>query len=416
MRCVVLLGVALAACGDPAPSKRALRVEAAEPAYSPLAGGDVITLRGSGFDASARVSIGGRQSPLVRALTSTSLEVIVPPGAQPGDAEVVVVEDETAVTATGLFHYSTAPVIATVSPERIPAAATEATITVKGSGFRDEGAGDMVVVVDGQFVPDVLVVDDTTLTFLAPRGVAFQQPDLVLANGRGRATRARAFRYILGPNPGLLLFNRFGSAFAMFVDLTTGERTVIPNLRPPSSGMRSVFRDGSGAYWAFTTGNQLGVLDLETQTLTAAIPVQDRISAAVPVGSELYAISRSDNSIGRLDRMTGAYTPVVTGAVSCCGSTSLAYDGARLWFTSRGNDFATVMLNSYDLETATLGTPIPLVNGPPGFRVEEMRVRDGVFYGVGAQSLVRIDPATGAVELVGDAQLGDWYNALEPWD
>jgi len=29
---------------------------------------------------------------------------------------------------------------------------------------------------------------------------------------------------------------------------------------------------------------------------------------------------------------------------------------------------------------------------------------------------VRIDPATGAVELVGDAQLGDWYNALEPWD
>jgi hypothetical protein len=205
MRLVPLVLALLAACGSN-PVVRALRVEQAMPDYGPLGGGTVIALHGTGFATTARVLLGGREAPLVRALDDTRLELVIPPGEQPGDVDVVVFGDAGSVAARGIFRYSIPPSITAISPFDVVGASTDTVITVTGAGFADEGAGDNYVLVDGQPIAKSVVTSDTTMTFVAPAGRVFARPAIEIINQRGRTVAPRAYRYTPGPRPGLLLF------------------------------------------------------------------------------------------------------------------------------------------------------------------------------------------------------------------
>ncbi|CAN5892560.1 hypothetical protein BH11MYX3_BH11MYX3_19600 [soil metagenome] len=393
MRAALLIAPSLAliaACSDG--SSDGPRLDLATPDYGPLVGGTRIVLSGARFGDDVRVLIAGREAPLAHATDDTTVEVVIPPGERPGDAELVVLGKTGTATSAHLFHYSMSPTIDAVSPAEVVFTSTTTQMTVTGRGFLDDGAGEVSVLVDGTLATDVAVIDDTTLTFTAPPGQALVQPDVVVADQRGRALRSRSFRYRPAARGGLLLFNRYGDNFAVFFDPVDNTTVGIPRV-PTAAIYTAVVVDDRGDYWGVDRSRRFGRIDMRTQSLEAPLAVTPLMSTMVRVGSDHIAIDRLTRKIGVFDPATGAFAPIGTTALTCCGSYGIAYDGTTLWFTTRSSTGTAI--NSFDRTTGAIGTPVEVAGGF-GIHIEEMRVLGGVLYATSTdETLLTIDPTTG---------------------
>ena len=397
MRAAALVAVvalaSLAACGG---DEGGVRVERATPPYGPVIGGTRVVIEGGGFDttgAGNRVQIGGREAPLVATVDDATLEVVVPPGDRPGDAEIVVISGDRLGRAAGVFRYSAPPTITAIEPADVLFSAIATRVTVTGSGFADEGAGEVVVTVDGTPVA-AEVESDTRLGFIVPPGRALLEPDVQVIDDRGRALRRRAFRYAPSRRPGLLLFPRTG-LFAIFVDPREGTHLDIPWVAGATIRFSAVVRDDDGAYWALDRARRWGRLDMKTQRLEALLPVQGWMPTVIRTGHDLFALDRNAARFGRFDPGSGVFTPIGDAQLTCCGSYGLAFDGTTYYFTARSVDGAEI--NTVDPVTGAVGTPVPLL-APAGYAVEEMRFLDGTLYATSRDGfLTTIDPRTGVV-------------------
>jgi len=391
----VLIGLAMPACGDdPA---EALRIASASPDYGPLVGGTTITLTGAGFashgGAPIRVLIAGREAPLAAAIDESTLQVVIPFGERPGDAELVVLTDRGTARATGVFHYSAPPSIGAIAPADVLFSSSSTRITITGGGFLDEGAGEVTVAIGGQLATDVAVASDTSLSFTAPSGRAFTEPEIVIADGRGTAIRARGLRYVPSTRGGLLLFPKFGSSFAVFFDPVDNSTVPIPWVGATVTRFTAVVRDEHGTYWGFDRGLRFGRLDLSRQRLEAPLQVGSLSTTVTRVGSEYLALDRASLRLGRVDPLTGSFTAIGSSPIPCCGSYGLASDGTTLYIIARQG--SSVMLNTIDPATGALGTPVP-ITAPPSFHVEEMRFFAGRLYATSRDgTFAAIDPVSG---------------------
>jgi hypothetical protein len=391
--------ILLAACN--APDAPAIRIDAVAPAYGPLAGGTRVEITGDRFtddDAGAtRVLVGGREAPLANAIDDATLEVIIPPGEQPGDVELVVFNRNGTAISNSAFHYAAEPTIATVAPANIVFSQPATTITLTGSGFLDDGAGTSMVLLDGIPVMDVVVTSDTELTFTAPASRALSRPRIEVVNARGVATKERAFRYRPSTRGGLLLFAMTSQTFATFYDPVDKVMVSIPRVGPYTS-LSSVIVDGDGEYWGTErSGNRLGRIDLSTQRFEQAVPITFRLPAMARIDGKQYGFDRFNPRFGSFG-LDGAFTTIGDTALPCCGSYGMAHDGTTLYFAARSG--ADKIINTIDPATGALGTPVKLV-GFPSLHIEEMRFFQGVLYAASRDgSLVTIDPATGAVTFV----------------
>jgi IPT/TIG domain len=388
-----MLAVVVASCAD---APIGPRIDHVTPPYGPMLGGTRVTITGAGLTSNGaapnRVLIAGREAPLVVTVDDSTLEVVIPPGDQPGDAELVLWNHNGNATTTQQFHYSTPPTVSAVNPAEVLYSSTTTRVAVTGSGFLDEDAGDVMVVVDGQVATDVVTNSDTSLTFTAPAGRALASPDIELVDDRGRATRARAFRYTPSERGGLLLFPTFG-AFAVFYDPVDNSTVSIPWAVSPTQRFTAVVADDHGEYWATDRAQRFGRIDMNRQELEAPIFTNGRFPTMIRVGADYFALERNTLRFGRFDPDTGGFTAVGTAAIPCCGSFGLAAAG-RMYFTSR--TAGVVSLNTIDVDTGAIGTPVA-ITGPVGFHVEEMRFFGGRLYAASRNgSLVTIDPTTGA--------------------
>lgn len=404
-----LLGLAAAACAEPSAG---LRVDGATPPYAPLAGGTEIAVAGVGFSTATRVSVAGREAPLVRMIDAHTLGVVVPPGARPGAAELVVFDGTTSTTAPGIFHYSAPPTLATTAPTEV-VYTDSPQMTLTGSGFLDEGAGPPLVLVDGLPASDVRVLDDGTLTFPWWPGVPLVRPTIQVTNARGTATLARAFRYRPSAHDGLLLFPATEDALADFFDPTDNSLITIPYVTPVPSRYTAVVRDGAGDYLVLDRGQRFGRLDPATTTIEHPLQASTLLPTIVAAYGGYYAIDRIGLRIGAFDPATGAFTPRGAAQVPCCGSYGLAFDGTTLYMAARSTTGVGVTITPVS-PAGELGTPVPIVASSQ-FHVEEMRFFHGVLYAASRDgALVTIDPATGATTLV--PVPSQRYKAMEVFD
>lgn len=374
-------------------------ITAATPPYGPVVGGTHITVTGSGFASAGagpnRALIGGREAPLVATVDDDTLEILIPPGQQPGDAEVIVFNANGTARATGVFRYSTPPQISSVSPART-GYATPSFMAVTGSGFRDEGAGEARILLNGQPVGAVEVLDDTRLSFIAPPGEPLDEPDLELVNGRGQVLHRRAFRRVPSASPGLLMFPH-GAAFAFYYNPHDGSFVSIPWVNFPQLRLTAVVRDANDDYWGMESNSRrFGRLDFRTQQLESPVSTFGWHPTMVRVGSEHYAIDRDTLRFGRFDPATGFFDDIGTESVSCCGSYGLAFDGTTLYMV--GREKGVTFITTVDPETGAFGDRV-IISTPANLHVEEMRFFDGVLYASNRNgTLITIDPATGATE------------------
>jgi streptogramin lyase len=405
-----LLVLVVAACGQ---EPTTLRIESASPEYAPVIGGTTIRIIGTGFVSDEggpnRVLIASREAPLSRTIDDTTLEVVLPPGEGPGDAEVVVLNRHGNARATGILRYSAPPTIEALSPADVVFSSGATVVTLTGRGLLDEGAGEVSVIVDGQLGTDVVVTSDTSLTFVAPVGTALVRPDIELVNSRGSASKQRGFRYTPSERPGLLLFSASGAEFAIFYDPADQSTISIPLAAAPSR-FTAVVRDDRGDYWGAERSRRFGPIDMRTQRLASQSPLQAWLPAMDRVGAEYFAINRSTLRFGKLEPVSGSFTQIGTLAIQCCGSYGLAFDGTTLYYTARQAGTATI--RSIDPTTGIAGTPVSIVT-PPGFHVEDMRFFQGTLYVSTYEGLVTLDPLTGSV--TGPVVPGR-FNAIEVFD
>jgi Flp pilus assembly protein TadG len=144
-----------------------LKVTAISPTSGSTAGGDTVTITGSGFVAGAMsVTFGGATGVAPTVVTSSSLTVTTPPHAA-GNVNVVVnrSSDNASATAPQPFQYGDPPVVTSINPTSGKAGDV---VTITGTGFT--GA---IAVFFGTVAATTFTVDsDTKITVTVPTAPA----------------------------------------------------------------------------------------------------------------------------------------------------------------------------------------------------------------------------------------------------
>ena len=208
-----LAALALAACGQAEPGHGTPDafvavpdpvVASLSPDHGSALGGTTVTITGTGFaDAgAAQVLVGGVAATGVAATGDSSLAFVAPPGTPGETVTITVFNQRGTVTMDGAYTYNELPTVLSVVGT-VPGAGG-ATVTVLGSGFQVNEAGDPTVTVGGKAATNVQVQSDSHLTFTAP---ALTDPpvgsaDLVVENANGTATLAQGYHYT---RPGILM-------------------------------------------------------------------------------------------------------------------------------------------------------------------------------------------------------------------
>ncbi|GAA2627822.1 IPT/TIG domain-containing protein [Streptomyces vastus] len=156
----------------------------------PLAGGNTITINGTGLSTATSVSFGGvTATPTVN--SDSSLSVAVPAGAAAGPVAVSVTT--AGGTNNGLsYTYVDIPDIGTISPTSGPASGGTA-VTITGTNLDSTDS----VTFGGTAAP-FSVINATTLSAVTPPGTA-GPVDVVVTNPAGSDTEVGAFTYVAGP-------------------------------------------------------------------------------------------------------------------------------------------------------------------------------------------------------------------------
>jgi hypothetical protein len=154
----------------------------------PSAGGNTITLTGTGLSTATSVSFGANSA--TPTVVSDSLISVTVPAGTAGTVGVTV------TTAGGSnnglsYTYIDVPTIATVAPNSGPASGGTA-VTITGTNLGSASS----VTFDGVPAP-FAVVNSTTLSAVTPAGTG--AVDVVVSNPAGSDTEVAGFTYLAGP-------------------------------------------------------------------------------------------------------------------------------------------------------------------------------------------------------------------------
>ncbi len=399
----ILLTIGCGGGGTAAPPS----ITAINPAFGPLSGGTRVIITGQGFLADGappdRVVFGDSEAPLAAATDDTTLEVEVPPGTKAGDVPIVVFNQNGSTTAMGIFHYSTVPTITTVTPTEVVFSATTTTVTISGTGFKDESAGVVGVTLDGMPAVDVNVTSDTQLTITAVAGLPMVKPVIEVTNNRGVAS-STGFRYVPSMNPGLILFThgvpgsgaQQDTTMAVYYDPVNNVQVQFPQRGNTTAHVKATFIDANGDMWAVVgprrsggSSATLGKLDFHTgATVESPVPVTSSPAALALIGTTLFTYDRQTGSVGKVDMVNGTFTKLAAQNNSCCQS--LFVHNSMLFYSEGSNVLATL-----DQATGAESAPITL---NPAKQFVEMRFLGNTLFGADRSgNIFTINQSTGAV-------------------
>ena len=196
-----------------------VRLNSVDPDRSPTVGGQTMVLRGTGFIGGTRVTVGGRQSPLVHVINATTIHAVTPPG-QAGRVAVRVTNQYGSANLPNAMTYYVPLKIISIIPAAGPVA-----------------GGNKVVITANALSPNALVsfggTAVTTQNSLGPSRLEVTVPpsnsaiavDVTVNDLNGTGTRGQAYTYLdpaslvlamaptRGPTTGGILLTVTGSGF-----------------------------------------------------------------------------------------------------------------------------------------------------------------------------------------------------------
>ncbi len=289
----------------PAPAPTLLSIS---PTSGPVAGGQTVTLTGTGFQTGATVSFGGTAATSVTVLSAASITCVTPAAGTPGAVNVTVTNPDTqsATLTNGYTYVAPPPSITTVSPSSGPTAGGT-WITITGSDFQF-GA---TVTIGGSAATSVTVFAPTTIYCTTPAGTAGAASVTVTNPDAQSATLSGGFAYVAPP--------------------------VLTSLAPTSGS-------GFGGTPVTLTGSsfQAGATVLFGGNLATSVVVTGTttITCTTPGGTGTVNVTVT-NPDGQSSTLTGAYTYGVNPAptLSSLSPTSGPVAGGQT-VTLTGTDFA----------------------------------------------------------------------------
>ncbi|MBN1442181.1 MAG: IPT/TIG domain-containing protein [Planctomycetes bacterium] len=169
-----------------------LEVTSVEPAMGRLEGGETIRVLGRVFPDGTTVALGdGALEQSVR-LNTCAVEGITPAGTA-GLVDVVVTTPGGSATLPSAFRYVPPPEVTSITPS---SAGTEGgvEVTIAGADFVGGGAGNITAQIGGSLLTSLVVVDESTITGIAPAGEA-GPADVTVTTPFGTGTLAGGFTY-----------------------------------------------------------------------------------------------------------------------------------------------------------------------------------------------------------------------------
>lgn len=178
-------------------------IEKIEPSSGPAAGGNTVTITGTGFATGAgatAVSFGGTPATSINVTTATTLTAVVPQHAE-GVVDVIITVAGASTVNTPQDNYTytaNAPVVSSLNPTGGPPGGGNS-VSIGGSGF-STSAGATTVKFGGVAGTSVNVTSTTSLTVIAPAGTGVVQVR-VTVNGVESADNGTLddYTYTTGP-------------------------------------------------------------------------------------------------------------------------------------------------------------------------------------------------------------------------
>lgn len=167
-------------------------ITSVSPTSGPAAGGNTVTISGTGFAVGATVTFGGTAATNVTVAGSTTITAVAPAHASGAVNVVVTNPGGQSATSTNAYSYAAAPAptVSGVNPASGPTAGGTS-VTISGTGF----AAGATVTLGGTAATGVAVNSSTTITAVTPAHAA-GAVDVVVTNANGQnGSKTNAFTY-----------------------------------------------------------------------------------------------------------------------------------------------------------------------------------------------------------------------------
>ncbi|KAJ5151505.1 hansenula MRAKII killer toxin-resistant protein 1 precursor [Penicillium canariense] len=169
-------------------------VSSVNPTSGPAAGGNAVTIVGSGFTGATAVTFGSTAAAFT-VNSNTQITAVTPPGPSGGGPVAVIIASPGGTSGAGVnYTYVATPVVSSVSPTSGPAAGGN-TVSILGSGFTGATA-----VTFGSTPATFTVNSNTQITAVAPAGPSGGGPVPVVVTGPGGTSGAGVnYTYVATP-------------------------------------------------------------------------------------------------------------------------------------------------------------------------------------------------------------------------
>ena len=168
---------------------QALTADQVSPNTGVIAGGETVTIYGTGFNGSTTVTFGGTLATNVTLVNSTTIECDIP-AKNAGYVDVIVTKGMESVTLSSAFEY--------ILPLSIGYVIPVADFDIGGTSIAIHGYGfdpDAIVTIGGIALENVVVVNNNLITGVVPNGTPGFR-DVVATKGVDTYTLTNGFQYI----------------------------------------------------------------------------------------------------------------------------------------------------------------------------------------------------------------------------
>ncbi len=253
------------------------------PAGGPEAGGNVVTITGTGLAGATAVAFGGTSGAHFTVVSDDQIIATVPAGTGTVDVTVTTTAGTSTAGPGDRYTYLPAPTVSSVGPSSGPAAGGTS-VAITGTGF----TGATVVTFGGQAA--VFTVGSATgITATAPAGTGTVDVVVTTLGGASAITAADRYTYVAPPRPVV---------------------TSLSQSSGPTAGGTAITITGSG--FTGTTAVTFG-----SRAATYTVTSDTEITATVPAGTGTVDVSVTSpggtSATGSADRYRYFGLPTVTG-------------------------------------------------------------------------------------------------------
>lgn len=172
---------------------------AISPALATTNGGTIVTLTGTQLASATHVNLGS-STVSVSVVSSTKVRFVTP-ATSAGVVDVGIATVGGGATLSQGLEFTTSPLIPVISSITPTSGSADGgtTITVTGQYFSGSYSNSVSAAINGASGSSVVIIDDSTLTFVSPAGAASSGLPVSVATGGGLGILAGAFTYTAPP-------------------------------------------------------------------------------------------------------------------------------------------------------------------------------------------------------------------------